>query len=354
MSEKKNKDLHYDGSGTLGGDPAVILVCGQRRRGKSTWWLNYLVEQFEQKGDMFVWCRRFSVELSGGKKKGEQNLGCMHNFGAGVNKFFRKKITTEGNNIYSNGKLCGQFACLALSGNTKGITIPPEQHYRNFLLDEFLIDTPTYHYLNGNNDPLEFLKIVDSYASPGVDGADIHHMIMLSNAVTFANPYFLFWEVQPFRGRYYRDDSRGVVVEMDTNEAFTEQRKATRFGKAVSGTLYDSYAIDNSFMLDDPKFIAKKPIWATYMYGVRFRSRTFGVWYDSKNGRLYLNNDVIPNRSMYCLTRDDMSINTLLWRDIKKSPIEFIVTAYQIGQLYFSDPIVKSFALDMLALFIRK
>lgn len=249
----------YNPSGALGYDAFITMSNGARGIGKSFSWLNIMANDFLRTGNKFAWVRRYETEIYGDPKKGTK--GCADGFGDNVSEVYKKKkFSVDGNAILLNGKKCGEFISLSTTVSQKGFMRKKDDLLPNLVFDEYLIDNPSYHYIGGNAEPTILANLYHSIARPdGIRGTgDNGRMVLLANATTFANPYFLYFNVLPFKGRYYYDKGRDLLVEMCENTAFADKMRQTRFGRAFDNTPYASYAFDNEMLFDDDKFIEPK------------------------------------------------------------------------------------------------
>ena len=84
-------------------------------------------------------------------------------------------------------------------------------------------------------------------------------IFMLGNAVTQFNPYFMFFNLTlPYNNDIKTFKDGLILVQYMNNEEYRKTKKESKFGKLVSGTEYEDYAINNSFRLENNDFISKK------------------------------------------------------------------------------------------------
>lgn len=350
----KTAPKFYTGDSVRGYNAFITICCGARGIGKTFDWLKWAVCQFEKYGHKFAWVRRTEKDIFGDKEKGIQ--GCAANFGRNVTEVYpRLDITTSGNLIFLNGEQCGEFRSLTGTQGAKGETRETKDLIVNMIVDEFLIDTKAQHYIGGNAEPDLVANLYQSIARPdGVRGIGMEtgHIVLLANATSFANPYFYYWNITPFRGKYWYDPEQLVVVEMSDNEAFAQTIKETRFGRAFRKTKYGAYAFDNSMLYDSPMFIeAKKPPTANKVFQVSYVKKNLCLWMDAQNGTCWIGEGGKDDTITFAVTKDDMTLNTILLRNPKRTLFNLLIESYRYGDLRFQNMQVKSIVIDIMRLF---
>lgn len=86
------------------------------------------------------------------------------------------------------------------------------------------------------------------------------HVYLLANATSIVNPYFLYFDIHlPYNSdiKTYKDNL--ILVQYLKNEEYRQAKKSSKFGKLISGTSFENYAVDNQFISDNSNFIAHKP-----------------------------------------------------------------------------------------------
>lgn len=102
-------------------------------------------------------------------------------------------------------------------------------------------------------------------------------IFMLANAVTTTNPYFLYFDLHlPYNNDIVTFKDGLILVQYMKNEEFRELKKKTKFGKLISGTSFEKYAIDNQFMLDNKNFIMKKLGTSKFSFAFTYKRRN--IW----------------------------------------------------------------------------
>lgn len=323
----------------------------QRGLGKTTCAKMWCIDDFLKNGKRFVWVRRYATELQGDKKT--KIVGCVKDFFKKVQKWYPKvKLETRGNKAYINDKDAGDFVALSTSQSMKSVDFPD---VNKIVFDEFIIKkNKALTYLS--DEVQLFLDLVSTIERPIADENGVENnkfkIWLLANAITFANDYFYFFNIKPFRTSYYHDKSKGIVVEQCNNEIYVESVKKTRFGKLVKGTRYSDYAIDNEYLLDDNSFISKKSPNSIFIFNVRYEGHEWGIYAD--NEYVYVTWKVDKNKPFYVFTKKDHTIDSFLIKSARGTMFEVLIKNYQLGLVLCENIMIKNKFIDFMKLFIVK
>lgn len=333
------------------------MVIGNRGGGKTYGFKCWAIDDFLKTGKQFVWLRRYGteIEMLRGDKKGDNNDSF---FGDIQDKYLDHTFTMKGNKkkgyFYCDGQIMGYYFALTTSSIAKSSTYPSVD---KIIFDEFLIIGNTYKYLQDEVVLLlEFVETIfrarDCDTNPNT--IKPRGVYLLGNNVTLANPYFLYFNVRPFKQRFWTDKERGLLVEQYTNAEFVEMKKHSLIGKLTAGTTYAEYSIENKGYLDNDRFIAKKPAVCTFYCAIDYKNKTYGFWIDYKNGNIYANYQFDPcTLNRYSLTKDDHTINTFLIKNLNNTYIKNLVWLFRTGNMYFENVQIKNQVYELLSYFVR-
>lgn len=318
----------------------------ERGLGKTTCAKMWCVDDFKSKGKRFVWIRRYNSELVGDRKT--KTEGCIKDFFKKIQQYYpNDKLETRGNRAYINGKDAGVFVPLSLSQSMKSVDFPD---VNKIIFDEFIIQkNKALTYLN--NEVILFLDFLSTVFRP-MEGQEKQTVWLMANAITFANDYFFYFNIKPFRQQYYHDKKRGIVVEQCKNEAYREAVRQTSFGKLIAGTKYETYAIDNEYLLDSKDFIGKKSPVAQFQFNVSYDGQKWGVFADLYN--VYITWRTEPTQPFYTFTNKDHSLNTILLKTAKDTKFEMVIKSYQLGLVKCENIMIKNKFVDFMKLFVVK
>ena len=317
------------------------MVLSNRGGGKTYNMTTWCIDDYKRKKAQAVWVRRYQTELDG-----ENGILTNGKFFDAVRHLYPEdELTIEGNTGYINGEAFIFFVALSTSRQLKSNNFP---FVNKIIFDEFIIDSGRITYLK--NEVEVFLDLYETVARM----RDNVRAVLLANAITVVNPYFLFFNVKPDLTKRFTVDGQ-VCIELFTDSDFIEAKKKTRFGQLVAGTRYGDYAIENKFLKDSDTFIDNKTPNAEFMLALKYEGVMYGFWVDYKVGLIFVNKQYDPSSySLYSLTKDDHDTNLLLIKSLASSPrIKRILYAFSNGLLRFSDMSVKAAFYEYIGFFGR-
>lgn len=323
------------------------MVIGNRGGGKTYGFKTWAIDDFLKTGRQFVWLRRYGTEIELMRKSFFEDI---------AQKYPAHKFEIKGNKkagkFYVDNKLMGFYFALSTSAIAKSSSYPLVD---KIIFDEFLIMGNTYKYLSEEVVLLlEFIETIFRNRENDPKAIQPRGVYLAGNNITIANPYFLYFNIKPFKQRFYIDKVKGLLVEQYSNKSFIETKKQSHIGKLTAGTTYAEYAIENKSYLDNDKFIAKKPSNASFNCAIDYKGKTYGFWLDYKNGNMYVNMQYDPDSyNHFSLTKEDHSINTFLIKNINNTYLRNVVWLFRAGCMYFENQQIKSQVYEILSYFVR-
>lgn len=330
--------MWWSRSGILSHNCILNMVLSNRGGGKTFDCTRWAIDDFKRKRKQAVWVRRYQTEIDEMLTNGK--------FFDVVREYYPEdELKIEGNIGYVNGEAAIYFIALSTSRQLKSNNYP---FVNKIIFDEFIIDKGRIAYLK--NEVEVFLDLYETIART----RDNVRAVLLANAVTVVNPYFLFWNIKPDPAKRFNVKGQ-VCVEFFTDSDFVDAKKKSRFGQLVKGTRYGDYAIDNKWLLDSDTFIEAKTPEAQFYLGLKYNGIMYGFWIDYQVGRIFVNRQYDPSSySLYCLTKDDHEANLLLIKSLgEHKRVERIVFAFRNGLLRFSDMQVKNQFYEFIGFFVR-
>lgn len=269
MSKKFN---YYSFDKILSRNAVFNMVMGARGVGKSYGAKKYVLKRAVERGEQFIYLRRYKTEL---KTRGSFVADVAHEF-------------PEQEFEIRNGALCwrnkgegkdawrtaGYFLALSTSAQHKSTPYPK---VTTIVFDEFIIETGAIRYLKDEvKTLLDFYSTVDRYQ-------DRTRVLMLSNAISIMNPYFIKWHITPKPGKEFIVYGDGfVAAQFVDSKRFASQVSETRFGKFITefDDEYADYSISNEFRDDTKEFVHRKTGTARYLCSVETDMGSFSIWAD--------------------------------------------------------------------------
>lgn len=329
--------MYYNYNKVISYNALLNILIGSRGVGKTFGASELVVKDFIKNGNEFVYLRRYKTELSKSMSKFFKAL-------IQENKFPDDKLDVKGNTFYINDNIAGYGVTLSTAQQLKSSNFPK---VKTIIFDEFLIESGQGHYLKNEVDI--FLGLIET-----ISRMRNVRVFMLANAVTEANPYFLYFDLTlPYNNdiRTFKDGL--ILLQYMNNPEYIEAKKKTRFGKLVSGTDYEDYAINNNFADNNSMFIEHKSGNSKFSFSFIYKDNRYGVWIDFNNSKIYVSNDFIENGFVFATTTDDHKPNTLLYSIAKNYNCwNVFIKNYKLGNVYFENNKIKNLCKDIIKNFV--
>lgn len=233
--------MWYNINQTLSHNCLLNFVVGPRGVGKTYAAKRKVIQNFLKDGSQFVYLRRYDTEL-----KAKQ----LQNFFTDIQREFPDDtFEVRQQMFFINDEIAGWAIPLTKASQYKSVPFPGVTW---IIYDEFIIDTGYIRYLP--NEVQDFEEMYSTIARL----RDVK-VFFLSNAITFTNPYFLYFNVEVPKGKKKVFKRGDVLVEFVESPQYTEAFAQTRFGKIIADTEYGRYAMKNEFLRDNEKFVEKMP-----------------------------------------------------------------------------------------------
>lgn len=330
--------MWYDKQQLLSHNKILNMVLSNRGGGKTFHFTRWGIDDFKKTGSQTVWVRRYQTEIDEMLLNGK--------FFDAVREYYPDdELTIEGNLGMVNGKCAFYFIALSTSRQLKSNNYP---FVNKIIFDEFIIDKGRVTYLKSEVEV--FLDLYETVART----RDNVRAVLLANAITVTNPYFMFWNIKVDMTRRFTVSGQ-VCVELFTDADFVAQKQKSRFGQLVKGTRYAAYAIENQWLLDTDTFIEKKTPDAEFMLGLKYNGVMYGYWVDYRVGLIYVNRQYDPSSyALYCLQKEDHDTNLLLIKSLGDNKrIQRIVYAFRNGLIRFDDIQTKNIFYEYIGYFVR-
>lgn len=265
--------MWYDVNKTLSHNCLLNFIVGQRGVGKTFSCKKRVINNFLKKGEQFIYLRRYDTEL---KKDMIERF-----FDDVMDWYPDTEFKVSKGCFYIDGHLAGYYIPLSKSAQYKSVPFPLVSM---IIYDEFIIDQGLIRYL-----PNEVTSFNEFYST--VARLRDVTVFFLSNAITFTNPYFLYFDLKLQQGQTIVKKG-DILLELVANDEYAEKASTTRFGKIIAGTEYGKYAIQNEFLRDTETFIEKMPESCIYLFTLKAGERSFGVYNCMANECWYVSESI--------------------------------------------------------------
>lgn len=320
----------------------LTMLIADRGIGKTFGAKKYCIKHFIKKHKKFAWIRRYGTDL--GETFGDAKE---------PNKFFKDiEVKFPEHNFITENDERGKIKYCLMDDQIigYGMSLKSAESLKGtqyndvdtIILDEFLVGDGGSRYIK--DEPMYLLSIIESIAR-----FRKIRVILLGNSTSTVNPYFDFFNVHlPYNSEYqlFKDNTILVCYITNSSEKYRQAKKQTDFGKLISGTKYESYAVENKFINDTNAFIKKKTPKARLFCNVILNNTIYGVWMDQYD--MYISRKYNENFNV-TITFDYKSHNekTLLLKS-KNVFMQNIVKHFQNGSLYFENQPIKHAILELL------
>lgn len=304
------------------------FIVGGRGIGKSYGAKVHAVRRAIERGEEFIYLRRFKDELSAARPSFFADIAQLWpdlEFRVNGNVAEYRRAGDD----KAKYTLIGYFVALSVAQSKKSVSYPK---VHTIIYDEFIIEnTRHFHYLPNEPTVLtNFYSTVDRYT-------DRARVIFLANAVSIDNPYMTEYDLIPKDGtEWIRKRNGFIVAHFPDSKEFGNAVYQTRFGQFIKDTQYADYAVGNDFADNHDHFIGTKDSHAIYLMTLSVKGQTFSIWDSMVTGEHFVQLKRPKNESHYVLEAKDMREGVMV---LEKNAFVLarMRTAYRKGKVYFDE-----------------
>lgn len=251
--------MWYDVNKTLSYNCLFNFVVGARGVGKTYALKRRAIKNWIKKGEQFVYLRRYDTELIPSNMEKFFDDICV--------EFPDHEFYVKSGKFYIDEMIAGFYLPLSKAAQYKSVPFP---NVSLVIFDEFIIDRGLVRYL-----PNEVVTFLEMYST--ISRLRDVPVMFLSNAISFTNPYFLFFDLQLQPGQTILRKG-DILLELVVDAEFADKAATTRFGRLVSGTAYYNYSVNNKFLLDNDTFVEKMEESGIYLFTLKCPELECGVY----------------------------------------------------------------------------
>lgn len=289
MSTKDVTLPYYDYGPLMSRNATFNFVVGGRGLGKTYGAKLMAIKHFLQRGDQFIYLRRYKSEQTG--------RGTFFDDIVNDPWVARKHMEFRVNGNVAECRPAGDdrgkwvtmgfFTQLSTANTSKSVAYP---NVKLIIFDEFIILKGAVRYLPDEAKAFqEFYSTVDRWK-------DKTRVLFLANAISIMNPYFTTWGIEPKQDDEWVSKADGyMLAHFPQAKAFQSAVYKTKFGKFIAGTEYADYSIGNFFKDNSTALIREKPSRARYLFTLETPQGKLSVWQDMFDPN-------VPNVVYYCLS----------------------------------------------------
>lgn len=332
-----NKNQYFNWGKVLSFQAPITMVVGARGLGKTYGLRKECIDEFLRKGLRFVEVSRFKSEQKSVSKgyfsRVSQEFPGMEFEVRGNEGFiWRGKTTEKGKKIWE--KICF-FVSLTELQTAKKRTF---DGVHRIIFDEAVIDRTDrfHHYLASEWELLAGL--VDSVSRERSESTIHPQLFLLGNAVDLSNPYFqqIGLMEAPEVGFHWFWKKLFLLVVPEASAYSRAKETQTLAGRMLAGTAAGEAANWNRFSNEFSGVIAPKPSSARFEVGLLWKDQKFGLWFDDREGRYYINDRIPPQGKVLALSIGQVAVNIPLVQK-NASFLKSIVSLASIDGLRFES-----------------
>lgn len=350
MGTKKD-EKYYNGTTLLNmldlenEKPAIYICTGNRTAGKTTYFNRYVVNRFIKHGEKFCLLYRYDYQLDNVADKFFKDIGEL--FFKGYKFTSEKRDRGKFRELFLNDKPCGYAVCLNSSDNTK-----ENSHFfsdvTRILFDEFQPESGKYI----KDELKNYRSTITSIARGQGKQSRYVQVLMLSNAVSLLNPYFIALGIShrlKSNTKFLRGN--GFVLELTLNENAANAMRESKFNQAFENdTDYIDYAAQNVYLDDNSAFIERPAGKSRYLGTILYKNKEYGIREFPELGIVYC--DDRPDKTYkfkIAITTEDHKINYVM---LKRNDLFFtgLRWFFDRGCFRFKDNLCKEALLTALSI----
>lgn len=313
------------------------FLVGARGIGKSYGAKLRAMRRAIKTGDQFIYLRRYKEELSTAKQtfladiSGELKGYDFRMVGNALQ--WARDDTRHMKNSERPWAVAGYFMALSTAQHQKSVAFPL---VKLIIFDEFIIEKGNIHYLPDEAKVFNnFFLTVDRYK-------DKTTVLFLANSVSMMNPYFIEYKIRPDESGEFLQLADGfILVHFPDSKKFKNEVYETRFGRFISGTDYENYAVGNQFADANDNMLGVKNSDANYMYSIETKSGIFSVWKSWQSKEFYIQAKRPKQETLFTIVPDRMHHDRVF---LKSNDMQLSVlrTAWRYGRVSFDSPVSRN------------
>lgn len=330
----KNKDIWFSPNKVFSYDKVLNFVTGAKGCGKTYGCKKWAIKHYIKTGKRFIYLRRTKEEL--------KDLDTFFTKVGNDDELKIHQFIVQGKKFIMDGQEIGRATALTISQAKKGVDY---KDYDTIIFDEFIIEDNLHHYLD--EEVKKLFLFMDTVFRASEERT---RCICLSNSILWANPYFMFYKFKPMEEGIQLSPNGEALLQIYKNQAFREYRKTTRMGKLMEGTDYGDMALDNKFRDVNSDFINTRKKDSVLMINIKWKTKTYGLWYNKFESVYVVSNKFNPNNRTICYSISEFKPNMMLISDRNFYFNKELKRAFKNGFLYYEDIYIRNEMFDLLNL----
>lgn len=318
---------YYDIKYTLARGSPINMIIGQRGCGKTYSTTKYVMENWINNREKFLYIRRNRNQIAPAAK----------NFFANFEEEF--PVAAVHKQFVHNDDIIGFYCNLTEAQTLKsGFDL---KDVTTIIFDEVIEKNPE-RYLIGEY--AEFADLLDTTLRL----RDNAKVIFLGNSYSVYNPYTLQWGTEFKNGqRKWASSDNFYRVELIEMPDITKARKTSIVGRFAEGTEYEQMATNNEFILDLETQIKPRTGKCQPAYSIEHAGAEFYLWKELTTAYVIIDTVGIPNNQRFTIDKGHVGKNYRLLQSFP-SWIQRFRWLYGAGRIYFQNKRVRAQFLEVL------
>lgn len=287
MTTKIERPPFLDIDRILSYNKLVNFIVALRGYGKTYGCKKYAINRFLKHGEEFIYIKRHREDLKGDE---------LNTFFDTISEVYPdEEFQVKGKLFYCNKKIIGRAIPLTRWQKIKSSEFP---NVTTIIFDEFIKEKDLSYYLP--NEVEAFLNVVDTVFR----NRDNFRIFLLGNAVTLANPYFVYFKIFPKKDQEILRQGE-ILVNIPKAEPFIKFREQTAVGRITKNTNYANMALYNQWKDDDEAFLEKRTERSKQQCVFELDGQVLGLWYDVNLNLLFLSKKKTLNTKHYIVFKKE-------------------------------------------------
>lgn len=345
--------MFYDWSKILTYDCNVSIVIGARGIGKTYGLRKFCIKNdFLKRGKKYIEIVRYKNQKTSFMSNYFGRLAMDPDF----NKYEFKIIGDKGyireKSEDDKNKWIQLMRCVALT-EAQQLKTQTFENVRRIIFDEFVLDPRMKQFMKYLPDEVSILQdVIDTISRETEEtrNADKVRVMMLGNSLDALNPYFCKWDL-------YKDLVPGIKVfnhgkcaldYVPYNEEYANMKRDT-VAFTFAEKNQSSMAANNEFVqLKESEFVKQKSEKAKCRYNITDGQKTFSVWLDVIEDKLYICDREVSGLPVIALTLDAGNPNNIIASRQNKI-IKLMITLLYANKIYYDSKATQIYMLRMLS-----
>lgn len=223
---------------------------------------------------------------------------------------------------------------------------------KRIIFDEAILDRKDKYHRYLPNEFSIFANVISTILREEPGEPTKGKVYLLGNAADLTAPYLFNLGIKkaPEYGYSYHNEKHTLLHYVEPTSA-RERELNTLVGRMLAGSEEAKMIFNNEFINAHDEFIEDKTSNAKFIYGIKYRAITFGIWLDYKDGIFYVTDKVPKNeKSIYTLTKNDATIDYIAARKTN-AQLQVLIDCFYMGAVRYSSPAIREAFLEVLSFF---